>query len=189
MLLCRKDPFGSFLLVRPARAHSRGCKSRRKLPSSMTLAKLHHVIQTAMGWSYSHLHEFVIGQQRYGEPDPQWDAAGAVISERKTTVASALQGVKSARYTYDFGDGWEHEIKVEAPMAKCLGLKAPVCVDGKNACPPEDCGGPPGYKNFLRTVADPTDPEHDEMLEWAGGVWDAAEFNLDAVNQDLSRLR
>lgn len=159
------------------------------VPSSMTLAKLHHVIQAAMGWSDSHLHEFAVGQQRYGEADPQWDSPGDVISERKATIAQALQGAKSAVYTYDFGDGWEHEIKVEAPLAKYLDLKAPVCVDGKNACPPEDCGGPPGYEEFLRTMADPADPEHDAMIEWAGRVWDATEFNLDVVNQELRRLR
>jgi hypothetical protein len=158
------------------------------VPASMQLARLHRVIQAAMGWSDSHLHEFVIDQQRYGQADPQWDAPGDVIAERKATVAS-LQAATSALYTYDFGDGWEHEIKVEAALAKYLDLKAPVCVEGKNACPPEDCGGPPGYEELLRIMADPGDPEHDAMIEWAGRVWDATEFDLDAVNRELSRLR
>ena len=159
------------------------------VPSSITLAKLHRVIQAAMGWTNSHLHEFVIGQQRYGEPDPDWDTDGAVISERKATLQAALLGHKSARYIYDFGDHWEHEVKLEVPLAKHAGLKVPICVDGKNACPPEDCGGPPGYAEFLRAVADPAHPEYDEMIEWAGRSWDATAFNIDLANREINSLR
>lgn len=75
------------------------------------------------------------------------------------------------------------------PMAKYRGQQALVCVGGKNACPPEDCGGPPGYERFLRTAADRGDPEHDEMIEWAGGAWDATAFDIDAVNREIGRLR
>jgi hypothetical protein len=154
----------------------------------MTLGALHYVIQTAMGWSGGHLHDFVVGRLRYGEPELDFDMEGDVISEHETTVAAALQGVKTARYTYDFGDGWEHDIKVEALLAKHEGITVPTCVDGKNACPPEDCGGSPGYEEFLRIMADLTDPEHEERLEWVGvDAWDATEFDLDSVNEDLGR--
>ena len=156
---------------------------------SLTLAKLHRVIQAAMGWSDSHLHEFVIDQQRYGQSDPEWDAPGEVISEGKATVATALEGRRSARYIYDFGDYWEHDIKVEPTPVQHLNLKMPVCIDGKNACPPEDCGGPPGYAEFLRAVTDPNHPEHEETLEWAGRPWDHTAFSIDSANQEIKRMR
>ena len=159
------------------------------VPGTMTLAKLHRVIQAAMGWRDSHLHEFIIDEQRYGEPDAGWDEEGGVSSERKATVAKAMLGCRSARYIYDFGDDWEHDLKLEPPPARHLGMKIPACVDGKNACPPEDCGGRYGYAQFVQVVADPKHPEHEEMIEWVGRPWDPAAFSIDRANRAINALR
>ena len=114
---------------------------------------------------------------------------GAVISENKITVAAAFKERTAGRYIYDFGDHWEHDVKLETPLAQPLNLKMPVCIDGKNACPPEDCGGPPGYAAFLQAASDPNHPSHDETLEWVGRTCDVAAFSIDAANQEIKRLR
>ena len=89
------------------------------------------------------------------------------------------------RYWYDFGDDWFHALKVERVADPESGVIYPCCLEGARACPPEDCGGPWGYQNFLDAVANPKHPEHEEMLEWIGGEWDAEAFDVDAVNKAI----
>lgn len=93
-------------------------------------------------------------------------------------------------YTYDFGDGWEHVLVVEAATVAEPTARYPRCVAGAGACPPEDCGGIPGYENLRGILADPSDPEHEDMLEWLGigsaAEFDPARFDLDAVNLRLA---
>ena len=88
------------------------------------------------------------------------------------------------RYQYDFGDGWDHDIRVGQRLAS-VGLGTPHCVDGARACPPEDCGGAPGYEHLLAVLADPADPEHAELLEWVGGEFDPDAFDVAATNEIL----
>jgi len=159
------------------------------VPDAMTLPKLHRVIQAAMGWSDSHLHEFEIGGKRYGTPDPDWGAGDAVTSEKRATLAGCLAGAKSFRYIYDFGDNWEHLIKVEKSLPLDAHPLCPLCLAGANACPPEDVGGPPGYIDFLDAVADTLHPEHENMLDWCGGEFDPEAFDLDRTNKQLRRIK
>ena len=91
-------------------------------------------------------------------------------------------------YEYDFGDSWEHELLVEKILPRDEGKRYPVCLTGKRACPPEDCGGILGYASFLEAIRDPEHPEHDEMLEWVGGEFDPDIFDLDEVNRELQQL-
>lgn len=86
---------------------------------------------------------------------------------------------------YDFGDDWFHTLKVERVADSEPGAIYPRCLGGARACPPEDCGGPWGYQNLLKVVTNPKHPEHEEMLEWIGGEWDAEAFDLDAVNKGI----
>jgi hypothetical protein len=159
------------------------------VPEMITLAKLHKVIQAAMGWTDSHLHEFEIGGSRYGIPDPDWDMDGAVIPEKRITLATSLAGAKSFRYTYDFGDGWEHRIKVEKSLPAETYPRTPLCTAGANACPPEDVGGPPGYVDFLEAISNPAHPEHEDMLTWCGGSFNPKTFNIERANQRLQRIK
>lgn len=85
----------------------------------------------------------------------------------------------------DFGDGWEHEITVEKRLAPESGVRLPRCVAGKRACPPEDCSGVWGYEHFLGVIHDEDHPEHEAMLEWAGGSFDPESFSVEEVNKDL----
>ncbi len=162
------------------------------VPASITLRKLHVIIQTLMDWNGGHLHEFVIAHKHYGpqsDDGNNWDGP-ETLPENKIALANAFNGVKSACYTYDFGDDWQVDIKVEPLAVKYKNTKGPVCVAGKNAGPLEDSGGVYGYEDFCRIAADPTDPEHEERLEWAGcDEWNPEEFDIEAINQQLSRLR
>jgi hypothetical protein len=158
------------------------------VPETITPAKLHDVTQAVMGWSDSHLHEFAIAGERYGIPDPDDSFDSSVISEARAKLKSCLQGTASFRYVYDFGDDWEHKIKVE----KVLPPDPPpmlLCVGGANACPPEDVGGPYSYPEFLAAIADADHPEHDEMLEWIGGSFEPAVVNYDAIDQRLRTIK
>ncbi len=162
---------------------------RIEVASTSTLAQLHGILQAAMGWTNSHLHEFVAGGKRYGRPDPE-DAGDAPIDERKVRLEALLTraGQKLA-YVYDFGDGWEHTIEVESIARQAPERACPAVTAGAGACPPEDVGGPEGYRECLEALADPRHERHAEMREWIGGEFDPAAFDLRAVNRKLQRRR
>ena len=163
---------------------------RRFLVSpSMTLDQLHKVLQVAFGWTNSHMHHFFDKDDNFYEPpnpypNPFGDAPPA--DSKKTRLADVLPDVKSAlRYEYDMGDSWMHFIALEKILPDAGGASLPICVDGANAGPPDDCGGPPGYAHLLEALADPAHEGHDEMREWVGAKFDPAECNLEAINRKL----
>jgi len=165
---------------------------RRLLVSaSLRLDRLHRVIQAAMGWQDSHLHAFSADGVMYGEPDP--DGLLGVTEERTVTLAD-VAGAEGTRigYLYDFGDSWEHEILMERTRTAEDGVRYPGCLAGVGACPPEDCGGTPGYERLREVLADPSDPEHEDMLTWVGltkaADFDPAFFDPDQANEVLRRL-
>ena len=138
-------------------------------------------------WEGSHLYQFVIGGIAYGDPSMlgELDAEDA----RTVSLAALVRGEKSKLlYEDDFGDSWAHELLVEKILPLDEGKRYPVCLTGKRACPPEDCGGVWGYVSFLEAIHDPEHPEHEEMLEWIGGEFDPEAFDLDEVNVELQRL-
>jgi hypothetical protein len=162
---------------------------RLLVPGSVKLHKFHAVLLWTMGWAGGHLHEFVIGHDHYGVPDPYYDTPPRVQREDRVTLASALGARKFFVYLYDFGDGWEHRVTVEKILPPAPGLKLPHCLDGANACPPEDVGGPPGYADFLEAIRDPAHEEHDAMLEWCGGAFDPTAFRVDDINATLRQFK
>jgi len=163
--------------------------------ANMSLDRLHGVIQFAMGWTDSHLHQFIVGagfvRTYYGKPDSEFaDMGSEMLNEKRYTVADLAPAAKKKFiYEYDFGDGWQHEVVVEKFLPPDPTFRHPVCLAGANACPPEDCGGMGGYYNLLEVMADPKHPEHEEMKEWIGGGLDAAQFDLDGINAVLKRLK
>jgi hypothetical protein len=160
------------------------------VPGSITLEKLHWVIQLVMGWDDSHLHDFTVGKTSYGVPDNLFPDMAPVVSEKRTTLSAALaSSVKSFTYLYDFGDGWNHTLKVEKILVADPAQRYAVCLDGANACPPEDIGGPAGYANFVQAISDPAHPDHEDMLEWCGESFDPLAFDLEAANAALKRLK
>ena len=137
------------------------------------LNTLHYHIQAAMGWSNSHLHHFVIERARYGIPkwldDPH--VRTKVIDSTKTKLSDILPADSERmkfKYTYDFGDYWEHEVSYEGTVEPYAKTKYPICIEGERACPPEDCGGIGGYEYLLEVLDDPNHEEHQGMKEWAG---------------------
>nr|CAA6806521.1 MAG: plasmid pRiA4b ORF-3 family protein [uncultured Thiotrichaceae bacterium] len=154
--------------------------------SSRSLAELHWVIQIAMGWENSHLHQFAHNNKFYSEPSPFDDGYMEAEDSNKYSIAQLLKREKdSMRYEYDFGDGWLHKIVLEKIMPVDAKLSLPQCIKGKRACPPEDVGGVWGYEEMLDVLADKNHPEHEERLEWLGGEFDAEALDLDEVNQEL----
>lgn len=161
------------------------------VPETVTLAKLHLILQWTMGWTDSHLHEYEIAHRRYGLPDDDdWPGAEPVADERRVRLESFIEaGVRRFTYQYDFGDSWEHVIKVEDLVPPKADTPPVVCLAGANACPPEDVGGYPGYAEFLGVLADPSHEDHAHMLRWAGGAFDPTAFNLDEINQNLATIK
>jgi hypothetical protein len=160
---------------------------RLLVPGSITLAQLHEVIQTAMGWTNSHLHEFIVGEHIYSDPEFEIDEAR---SEYRYSLARLAPRVRNTiTYLYDFGDGWEHQIRVEAIIENDTRYPGkPVCLAGARNCPPEDCGGPWGYQNFIKAIGNKKHKEHKELIEWVGGSFDPEHFDLDEVNHLLRKI-
>lgn len=158
------------------------------VPGEFNLYKLHWVVQVAMGWTNSHLHQFIIDGEHYSIPDPDdWEP---VIDERRVALSRiAPREKRKFVYEYDFGDSWEHEILVEKILPLGAGTKYPLCLKGKMACPPEDVGGVWGYADFLEAINDPKHPEHEDLREWAGGDFDPNAFDLDDVNRALREIK
>lgn len=161
---------------------------RVAVPENITLGKLHRMFQAVMGWENSHLHEFEIAGEKYGIPDP--DGWGPPVNpETRKTLIKALCSQKTFGYLYDFGDSWEHRVKVEKVLQAIEYPQVPYCVDGANACPPEDVGGEPGYAEFLEAMADSNHPEHEAMMEWHGDTFDPTAFDRERTNQRLKAVK
>lgn len=157
------------------------------VPGSATLAALHKMIQAAMGWENLHLHNFVIDDKMYGTQVD--DYPEDELDETAVTVTQAVGDRRRFRYEYDFGDAWGHDVVVEDLTPVSLDLRFAVCIDGQNACPPEDCGGSPGYEELLEVLGDPAHEEHERMARWVGREVDPTAFDLAGANAALQRVR
>ena|ERR1700730_2138494 len=163
---------------------------RLVVPESIKLPKLHQVFQAALGWTNSHLHEFVIGGVRYSEPDPDFDDDLGHVDERRVVLHKALGiDARCFDYVYDFGDDWHHVVLVEDLHIDSKPPASIRCIDGENACPPEDVGGAFRYAEFLIAIADPNHEEHEVYQEWSGGRFDPRRFDLDAANRALRKIK
>lgn len=156
------------------------------VPGTITLAQLHEVIQIAMGWTNSHLHEFIVGAHSYSDPEFEIEDTKSEYRYRLARLAPRINN--TIAYNYDFGDGWEHQIRVENIIDEDERYPGkPVCLEGKRNCPPEDCGGPWGYQTFLDAISNKKHKQHKELLTWIGGSFDPEYFDLDAVNTLLRK--
>jgi hypothetical protein len=161
---------------------------RLLVPGDVTLEHLHYIIQVAMGWTNSHLHQFIVGQTYIGEPHPDYGFEMQNERRVKLNQVAPREGFKF-RYEYDFGDSWLHNLLVEKIVEPEPGQQYPACIKGKRACPPEDVGGVWGYDTFLESIRDPGHPEHQMYREWIGGEFDPEEFDLEETNEILQELR
>lgn len=159
------------------------------IPADMELMELHEAIQAAMGWENCHMHQFKQGRTFFmPEPNDDFAGFGGFDTEDSSGVRidQLLRTEKDKiEYEYDFGDSWEHEVLLEKVLEPAAGAVYPVCVKGKGACPPEDCGGLWGYYGLLETLSDPESEEHEEILDWMGESFDPDAFDLDEANARL----
>jgi hypothetical protein len=161
---------------------------RLEVPLSIRLDRLHLVIQAAMGWTDSHLYEIRAKDVRWGIPDPDWD--GGPLDARKATLIEALQHVetKTLRYLYDFGDGWEHTIKIERIADPVPGVSYPRLIEAAGCCPPEDIGGPWSYAEFIEAFNDPKHERHAEFKEWVADSFDPKIVEADVLMENVAAL-
>ncbi|MCM8627602.1 plasmid pRiA4b ORF-3 family protein [Accumulibacter sp.] len=158
-----------------------------------SFATLHHVIQAAMGWHDAHLHEFRVGEQSIGVPDPEYDNPDRPTAIEKNVRLNRLLGTGSTfTYLYDFGDSWEHRLSVEQVRQGDdrygEGLIAGIA-GGERACPPEDAGGIGAYQEFLeRWEHDPYGKETEDLRTWAGLDFDPARFDRAAAGAAIDRM-
>ena len=152
---------------------------RQQLRADTRLDHLHEILQAALGWENYHMHAFSFGDEEFGNPDPELGFS----DERQVTLGELIDLGARFRYTYDFGDDWEHEITVEDLLDTDPDTHYPVLVAAKGACPPEDCGGRWGYANLKEILADPDHDEHQQMLEWLD-LDNASEFDPGAVTTE-----
>ncbi len=150
-----------------------------------SLGELHEVIQIAMGWQNSHMHQFVVNGKHFGQA--MLDDLD-IEDEADIRLSQIFKGKKKPRivYEYDFGDSWQHEIVLEKSLEPEM-IKYPRCVEGARACPPEDVGGIWGYAEFLEAISDPSHEDHADMVVWIGGKFDPEKFSVDEVNRELRK--
>lgn len=162
---------------------------RRLLVSSnRSLGTLHRVLQAVMGWSDSHMHRFELADEGRTFSDPRFQLENC-DDEGRVKLRTLLDREGAAmRYLYDFGDSWQHEVELES-ILEPDGAALPRCTGGARACPPEDCGGLPGYFDFLTAIRDPSHPLHREAVHWWGRDFDAEVFDLLDANRALRRFR
>jgi hypothetical protein len=172
---------------------------RIQVPEIYSFWDLHVALQDAMGWLDYHLHVFRVAGPGAGEAEQIGIPDDDPFEGDKPTLPGweipitrhFLRPGTAVQYEYDFGDGWEHELTLEAILPRQAGQQYPLCVDGARACPPEDCGGVYGYESLLAVIQDPTHEEHDSMLEWLGGRFDPERFDPKRVkfNDPARRYR
>jgi len=163
---------------------------RIQVAGDTSFRKLHNMIQILMDWDDCHLHAFTVGGTLYGIPDPggMWDTGEK--DERRFKLVDVVPAAKSRiRYEYDFGDSWEVDILVEKLLPPEEGVKYPVCLTGKRAGPPENCGGTWGYAELTEIIQMPDHEEYASMMEWLGDEFDPEAFDLDEINARLHKMK
>ncbi|WP_115047198.1 plasmid pRiA4b ORF-3 family protein [Xanthomonas arboricola] len=156
---------------------------------SLRLATLHRVLQPVMGWHGAHPYEFDLGGGRYGESGLEVPDRPRLKHAARVTIASAVGELERFDYVYGAGAGWQHRVQVEAILPPDAGLRTARCVDGANACPPENSEGIAAYQALLQIIADPDHAQHVQELATLGARFDPGHFDPAEVNRLLARVR
>ena len=159
-----------------------------QVPANIRLDRLHLTLQAAMGWTNSHLYLFEAGQATWGLPDA--DFASEDLPANKHTLWDVIEdtGIKTINYIYDFGDNWEHKIKIGKFSDPAPGELYPRLIKVIGRCPPEDIGGFPGYEEFLAAMADPGHPDHDHLKDWFSENFDPNQPDTDDLKLEVLKL-
>lgn len=170
------------------------------VPARFSFWDLHVAIQDSMGWWDTHLHDFRISDnfggedRRFGIPDEEWgfgDEADVDAGWEHRVIDHLDTPGDTALYSYDYGDGWRHQVTLLGIEPRSKGQRYPQCIAGERACPPEDCGGPHRYACLLEAIADPGHSKHDELRAWVSPAFDPERFDPKAIRfaQPTRRLR
>ncbi|MGD0386848.1 MAG: plasmid pRiA4b ORF-3 family protein [Solirubrobacteraceae bacterium] len=161
---------------------------RIEVPADIKLDRLHLTLQAALGWTNSHLFEIRARDVGWGIPSPDWP--DGPLDARKVKLIDVLEdaGTKTLRYLYDYGDGWEHTIKVERMIPADTNIAYPRLIEASGRCPPEDVGGPWGYAEMLEALADPDHERHAEIREWVGDDFDPHAFDAEPLRANVAAL-
>jgi len=159
------------------------------VPDNWLLGDLHPVLVAVMGWGGYHMHAFRFGggfnPTEYSTPQMVIECGPRVQDENQVFLSALIRRpAQTFSYEYDFGDSWQHEVKVEKILPYDPRVALPVCLAGARACPPEDCGSFPGYVEVLRVLERAQTPEDRQLREWAGS-YDPEQFDLEAINRRL----
>ncbi len=158
------------------------------VPSDLWLDRLHLVLQAAVGWENQHLYSFSAGPLRWRLPDPHFGLEALPANKATLQDALAAAGRTPLRYTYDFGDNWQHRLTAELTDGPLHGQLYPQLVEAEGRCPPEDVGGPSGYEEFLEAIANPGHPDHDELTNWHAEPFDPSVPDFDARRLEVLKL-
>lgn len=159
---------------------------RLMVPNDLFLHDLHKVIQTSMGWENAHLHQFKKNERIFGIADDEPELSDRFMDYTSIRLMDILKKTgDSMQYIYDFGDYWQHEITLEDIQAPDKSSYYPVCLSGERNCPPEDCGGPPGYHQMLKVLNHPGHPDREALMDWLDEDWEPEEFDLEYTNNLL----
>jgi len=151
------------------------------------LDRLHLCVQAAFGWTGTHLWEFSAGGTGWGPNEPYADTRDGPLDAAKATLLDVL-GVRTLRYLYDFGDGWEHTIRIERIFKGVPGLDLPFLLDATGRCPPEDIGGPAGNGELIEAIADPGHARHREFAEIYHAGLDNNAVDIRQIEEALAAL-
>jgi hypothetical protein len=162
------------------------------VPTDYNFWDLHVAIQDAMGWLDYHQHYFEFKgkgkkkEVRIGIPDFDGsDDLFEIYPGWEIPVATYFKDLGiTAEYLYDYGDSWLHTVQLEAYFFKDKKFKYPICIDGDRACPPEDCGGVPGYSELIKSLSNPKNDNYEEMREWVGKDWKSETFDKNGIRFD-----
>jgi Plasmid pRiA4b ORF-3-like protein len=163
---------------------------RVEVPFDIRLDRLHLTIQAAMGWTNSHLYELRAGDVGWSTPDSYAGWSGDFLDARKARLGDVLEdvGTKKLVYLYDFGDGWEHTIKIERLVDPESDQLYPRLIEASGRCPPEDCGGPWGYAELLEAIDDPTHERHADLGDWIPDDFDPAVADIKSHTDEVAAL-
>jgi hypothetical protein len=163
---------------------------RRIQMTEGTLADLHECIQGAFGWWDAHLHQFKVDGERYAPTPPSgYEPIEGTLPEEGVLLRDIVPKngqPKRWLYEYDFGDDWRHEVLFEGHPKPEKKRAYPWCVEGERACPPEDCGGPFMYAEYLEAITDPNHEQHEELLAWRG-PFDPEAFDVKKATRVMRR--
>ena len=152
------------------------------IKNDITFKVLHEIIQLSFGWTNSHLYNFDVNGILFSMPDKEFENNDLDVKNKITEFL--IEKGQKAFYTYDFGDNWEHEIKIVDVLKKEKGIRYPKCLDGRRNGPPEDCGGIPGYEDVIDALTGKDKSEHEDLLEWLGN-YDPEKFDIDKINKAI----